>query len=122
VGLLTAGVVLAIMIIPFIYTISAGSVPFRAALHERVCDGPGSDPHGKWCVLSYFRSRAPALSGLFFLALGRALGETMAVTMVIGNVPQIAKVAAGARVYHGRTYWPMSLPRRHRICMSYTLH
>ena len=38
-------------------------------------------------VLPYSRS---GIIGSSFLALGRALGETMAVTMVIGNVPQIA--------------------------------
>ena len=34
--------------------------------------------------------RGPGLYGAVFLALGRALGETMAVTMVIGNRPEIA--------------------------------
>ncbi|MGH2348045.1 MAG: PstC family ABC transporter permease, partial [bacterium] len=37
-------------------------------------------------VLPYARS---GIAGAIFLALARALGETMAVTMVIGNVPQI---------------------------------
>ena len=49
-------------------------------------------------VLRYGRS---GLVGAILLGLGRALGETMAVTMVIGNRPEIARLAVRARLHHG---------------------
>jgi phosphate transport system permease protein len=88
VGLLTAGIVLAIMIIPFITTISrevfmAVPLPMKEAA---MALGATHWEVVRLVVLPYARS---GMIGSIFLALGRALGETMAVTMVIGNVPQI---------------------------------
>jgi phosphate transport system permease protein len=87
-GLLPAGLVLAIMIVPYV-----------AAIGFDICQAvPGSQRAGalalgatRWqmiwkVVLPYAR---PGLVGGCFLALGRALGETMAVTMLIGNRPEI---------------------------------
>jgi phosphate transport system permease protein len=89
IGLLTAGVVLAVMVIPFI--VSVGREVLLAVPREQreAALALGST---KWestwkVVLPYAR---PGLYGAIFLALGRALGETMAVTMVIGNRPEIA--------------------------------
>ena len=84
IGLLTAGVVLGIMIIPFISAVARdvfNAVP--AALKESAV-ALGST---RWEILSrvtlpYTRS---AIIGAIFLGLGRALGETMAVTFVLGN-------------------------------------
>ncbi len=88
IGLLTAGIVLAIMVIPFI--VSVGREVLLAVPREQreAALALGST---KWestwkVVLPYAR---PGLYGAIFLALGRALGETMAVTMVIGNRPEI---------------------------------
>jgi phosphate transport system permease protein len=89
VGLLTAGIVLAIMIIPFITTISREvflSVP-RPMKEAAMALGATHWEVVRLVVLPYSRS---GIIGSVFLALGRALGETMAVTMVIGNVPQLA--------------------------------
>jgi phosphate transport system permease protein len=88
VGILTAAVVLAIMIVPFITTISREiflSVP--SALKEAAMAlGATHWEVVRLAVLPYSRS---GIAGSVFLALGRALGETMAVTMVIGNRPEI---------------------------------
>jgi len=89
VGMLTAGMVLAIMVIPFITTLSREvfmSVP--VSLKEAALAlGATHWESVRLAVLPYARS---GVIGSLFLALGRALGETMAVTMVIGNRPQIA--------------------------------
>ena len=88
VGMLTAAIVLAIMIVPFIATISREiflSVP--AALKEAAMAlGATHWEVVRLAVLPYSLS---GIAGSVFLALGRALGETMAVTMVIGNRPEI---------------------------------
>ena len=89
VGMLTAGIVLAIMIVPFITTISREvflSVP--ASLKEAAMAlGATHWEVVRLSILPYARS---GIIGSVFIALGRALGETMAVTMVIGNRPEIA--------------------------------
>jgi phosphate transport system permease protein len=88
VSMLTAGVLLAIMIVPFIATLSREvlmSVPL--SLKESVMAlGATHWEVVRLATLPYARS---GIIGSIFLALGRALGETMAVTMVIGNRPEI---------------------------------
>src|ERR1041385_9170286 len=88
VGLLSAGAVLAVMILPFIISISRevllavpreqreASLALGATRWETACN----------VVVPYARA---GIIGSIFLALARALGETMAVTMVIGNDPKI---------------------------------
>jgi len=88
VGMLTAGIVLAIMVLPFIATISREillTVP--QSLKESAMSLGATRWETLWLVTIPF-SRSGIL-GSIFLALGRALGETMAVTMVIGNRPEI---------------------------------
>lgn len=88
VGMLTAGMVLAIMILPFIATISRETLLSVPRSLKEASLALGST---KWETL-WLVSLPFAKSGIFgsiFLALGRALGETMAVTMVIGNRPEI---------------------------------
>jgi phosphate transport system permease protein len=89
IGLLTAGMVLAVMVVPFI--VSVGREVLLAVPREQreAALALGSTRwESTWkVVLPYAR---PGLYGAVFLALGRALGETMAVTMVIGNRPEIA--------------------------------
>jgi phosphate transport system permease protein len=89
IGLLTAGVVLSIMIVPFIVSVGREVLISVPREQREAALALGST---KWestwkVVLPYAR---PGLYGAIFLALGRALGETMAVTMVIGNRPEIA--------------------------------
>ena len=84
IGMLTAGLVLAIMVIPFISSVMREvflTVPTR--LKESAYALGSTTWEVVWdIVLPYTRS---AVIGGVFLGLGRALGETMAVTFVIGN-------------------------------------
>lgn len=89
VGFLTAGVVLAIMIVPFIVSISREillSVP-RDQREAALAVGATRWETTWKVVLPYARA---GVLGSVFLAMARALGETMAVTMVIGCDPKIA--------------------------------
>jgi len=83
-GLLTAGIVLAVMIVPFISSVMREvflTVPSR--LKESAYALGSTRWEVLWdIVLPYTRT---AVIGGVFLGLGRALGETMAVTFVIGN-------------------------------------
>ena len=84
----TAGIILAIMIIP---TISAVSRDVLSAVPNSQREAMYSLGATDWevsqkSVLPYARS---GLFGAFVLGFGRAIGETMAVTMVIGNIPKI---------------------------------
>lgn len=88
-GVLTAGLVLAIMIIPFISSVMREvflTVPTR--LKESAHALGATTWEVAWdIVLPYTRS---AVIGGIFLGLGRALGETMAVTFVLGNANRIS--------------------------------
>ena len=80
----TAGIILAIMIIP---TVASVSREVLSAVPNSIREGAYSIGATKWevirhWVLSYGRS---GIFGAVILGLGRAVGETMAVTMVIGN-------------------------------------
>ena len=83
-GLLTSGIVLAVMILPFIAAVMREvfqTVPAR--LKESAYALGSTTWEVMWrIVLPYTR---PAVIGGIFLGLGRALGETMAVTFVLGN-------------------------------------
>jgi phosphate transport system permease protein len=89
IGFLTAGIVLAIMIIPYIISVSREVLLSVPRDQREAALGLGSTRwEATWKVVVPF-----ARSGIFgsiFLALARALGETMAVTMVIGNTPLIS--------------------------------
>jgi phosphate transport system permease protein len=89
IGMLTAGIVLAIMITPFITSVMTEvfrSVP--TTLKESAYALGGTTWEVVWdIVLPYTRS---AVVGGVFLGLGRALGETMAVTFVLGNAHQFS--------------------------------
>ena len=89
IGMLTAGLVLAIMVIPFISSVMREvflTVPNR--LKESAYALGSTTWEVVWdIVLPYTRS---AVIGGIFLGLGRALGETMAVTFVIGNAYDIS--------------------------------
>jgi phosphate transport system permease protein len=89
IGMLTAGLVLAVMVIPFIASVMREvflTVPTR--LKESAYALGSTTWEVVWdIVLPYTRS---AVIGGIFLGLGRALGETMAVTFVIGNAYSIS--------------------------------
>lgn len=89
VGFLTAGIVLAIMVIPYIISVSREvllSVP-RDQREAALALG-ATRWESTWKVVVPFAKTG--IMGSIFLALARALGETMAVTMVIGNTPKIS--------------------------------
>jgi phosphate transport system permease protein len=89
IGMLTAGIVLGIMVIPFISAVMRDV--FRTVpppLKESAYALGSTTWEVVWkVVLPYTRS---AVVGGIFLGLGRALGETMAVTFVLGNAHQLA--------------------------------
>jgi phosphate transport system permease protein len=88
IGLLTGGIILAIMITPII----------SAVVRDVLAAVPGSQREAalalgatKWEMIRVVLvNGAPGIAGAVILGLGRALGETMAVTMVIGNRPEIS--------------------------------
>ena len=89
VGMLSAGLILAIMILPYITTISREvllSVP-RPLKEGVLALGATRWEMIRIVSLPY---ASPGILGSIFLAFGRAVGETMAVTMVIGNNPKIS--------------------------------
>jgi phosphate transport system permease protein len=89
VGFLTAGIVLAIMIVPFIISVSREvllTVPRDQ--REAALSLGATRWEATWkVVVPWART---GILGSVFLALARALGETMAVTMVIGNATRIS--------------------------------
>jgi phosphate transport system permease protein len=90
VSLLAGGMIIALMILPIITSVSREILRSVPALQREAAYALGAT---RWevtriAVLSYARK---GLFGAVVLGLGRALGETMAVTMVIGNRPEIAR-------------------------------
>ena len=89
IGMLTAGIVLGIMIIPFIAAVARDVFAEVPPPLKESAVALGST---RWEVLTkvtlpYTRS---AIIGAIFLGLGRALGETMAVTFVLGNAHDLS--------------------------------
>jgi len=89
VGILTAAVVLSLMVLPFIVSVSREALLAVPREQREAALALGST---RWestsrVVVPFARL---GILGSLFLALARALGETMAVTMVIGNTPRIA--------------------------------
>ncbi len=87
--MLAAGIIVAIMIIPIITSVSREILRSVPGLQREAAYALGAT---RWevtriAVLSYAKK---GLFGAVILGLGRALGETMAVTMVIGNSAQLA--------------------------------
>jgi phosphate transport system permease protein len=88
VSFLAAGIVLSVMILPFIVSVSRQvllAVP--ADQREGALALGATKWETTWKVVVPYAKRG--IYGSVFLALARSLGETMAVTMVIGNTPQI---------------------------------
>jgi phosphate transport system permease protein len=88
IGILSAGIILAIMVIPFIASVMRDVFETTPAMLKESAYGLGSTT---WevvskVVLPYTKT---GVVGAIMLGLGRALGETMAVTFVIGNFNQL---------------------------------
>ncbi len=88
IGILSAGIILAIMIIPFIASVMRDVFEVTPALLKESAYGLGSTTwEVVWKVVLPY-TKTGVLGGIM-LGLGRALGETMAVTFVIGNMNQL---------------------------------
>src|SRR6202023_2104067 len=89
IGMLTAGLILAIMVLPFITSISRDVFDAVPPVLKEAAYGVGCTT---WEVVRYVvvpYTRVGVIGGVM-LGLGRALGETMAVTFVIGNAHRIS--------------------------------
>jgi len=89
IGILTAGLILAIMVLPFIASVSRDMFEAVPPVLKEAAYGLGAT---KWevvrsVVIPYARI---GVIGAIVLGLGRALGETMAVTFVIGNAHKVS--------------------------------
>ena len=89
-SMFAAGVVVAIMIIPIISSISR-EVLSVVPQHQREAALALGATRWEMIRVGVLRNARAGIVGAVILGLGRALGETMAVTLVIGNSPQIAK-------------------------------
>jgi phosphate transport system permease protein len=89
IGMLTAGLILAIMVLPFVTSISRDVFEAVPAVLKEAAYGVGCTTWEvvRYVVLPY--ARVGVIGGVM-LGLGRALGETMAVTFVIGNAHRIS--------------------------------
>ena len=116
IGLLSAGIILAIMIIPFIASVMRDVFEVTPPMLKESAYALGSTT---WevvskVVLPYTKT---GVVGGIMLGLGRALGETMAVTFVIGNFNQLElAVAVRGRPTASPRRWPTSSPRPARAC------
>ncbi len=90
IGMLAAGIILAIMIIPIISSITR-EVLTVVPQHQREAVLALGATRWEMIRVGVLRNARAGIVGAIILGLGRALGETMAVTMVIGNRPEIAK-------------------------------
>lgn len=92
IGILSAGIILAIMIIPFIAAVMRDVFEVTPPLLKESAYGVGATT---WEVVSRIvlpYTKAGVIGGIM-LGLGRALGETMAVTFVIGNFNQLESLS-----------------------------
>jgi phosphate transport system permease protein len=88
IGMLTAGVILAIMVIPFITAVMRDVFELVPPMLKESAYGLGSTTwEVVWSVVLPY-TKAGVIGGIM-LGLGRALGETMAVTFVIGNAHRL---------------------------------
>ncbi|HSE32739.1 MAG TPA: phosphate ABC transporter permease subunit PstC [Pyrinomonadaceae bacterium] len=88
IGLLTGGLILAIMVTPIISAVVRDVLAAVPTSQREAALALGAT---KWEMIRVVLvNGAPGIAGAVILGLGRALGETMAVTMVIGNRPEIS--------------------------------
>ena len=90
VSMLAAGIILAIMIVPIISSISR-EVLMVVPQHQREAVLALGATRWEMIRMGVLRNARAGIMGAIILGLGRALGETIAVTMVIGNRPEIAR-------------------------------
>jgi phosphate transport system permease protein len=89
-GMLAAGIILAIMVVPIVASITR-EVLTAVPQNQREAVLALGATRWEMIRMGVLRNARIGIVGGVILGLGRALGETMAVTMVIGNRPEIAK-------------------------------
>jgi phosphate transport system permease protein len=88
VGMLSAGLILAIMVIPFTSSVAREVLRAVPPTQREAAYALGAT---RWeAIQAALRYGRTGIYGAIILGLGRAIGETMAVTMVIGNNPQVS--------------------------------
>ena len=88
IGMLTGGIILALMITPIITSVVRDVLEAVPTTQREAALALGAT---KWeTTMIVLGNAASGIAGAVVLGLGRAIGETMAVTMVIGNSPQIS--------------------------------
>lgn len=104
IGMLAAGIILAIMVVPIISSITREVMTTVPQQQREAVLALGAT---RWEMIrtGVLRNARAGILGGVILGLGRALGETMAVTMVIGNRPEIAK-----SLFAPDTPWPALSP------------
>jgi phosphate transport system permease protein len=90
IGMLAAAIIMAIMVVPIIASITR-EVLSAVPQNQREAVLALGATRWEMIRIGVLRNARIGIVGGIILGLGRALGETMAVTMVIGNTPQIAK-------------------------------
>jgi phosphate transport system permease protein len=90
IGMLAAGVILAIMIVPIIASITR-EVLVAVPQNQREAVLALGATRWEMVKMAVLRNARAGIMGAIILGLGRAIGETMAVTMLIGNRPEVAK-------------------------------
>jgi phosphate transport system permease protein len=90
IGMLAAGIILAVMVIPIVSSITREVMTAVPQQQREAVLALGAT---RWEMIrtGVLRNARAGILGAIILGLGRALGETMAVTMVVGNRPEIAK-------------------------------
>jgi phosphate transport system permease protein len=89
-GMLAAGIIMAIMVVPIIASITR-EVLTAVPQNQREAVLALGATRWEMIRMGVLRNARIGIVGGIILGLGRALGETMAVTMVIGNRPEVAK-------------------------------
>ncbi len=119
VGLLTASIILAIMILPIISSITRDIMMAVPTSQREAVLALGAT---RWEMMrtGVLRNARIGIVGAVILGLGRALGETMAVTMVIGNHADIAK-SLFAPGYTLASVIANEFPRRRETCICSAL-
>src|SRR6266849_6852616 len=88
VGMLSAGIILAVMVIPFTSSVAREVLKAVPATQREAAYALGAT---RWeAIQAALRFGRTGIMGAIILGLGRAIGETMAVTMVIGNNPRVS--------------------------------
>jgi len=88
IGMLTGGMIMAIMVTPIITAVVRDVLEVVPTAQREAALALGAT---KWeTTMIVLGNASSGIAGAIVLGLGRALGETMAVTMVIGNAPQIS--------------------------------